>query len=158
MPSPRPCGATGNDARKLHALASVHVRGALFMHEVLLCKSIAKLRNAPFPRPCGATGNDVRKLHALAFARFRSAPLMHEVLYQILIIRHQQFHHHAVRLHAVGVTVGFQCGVIHRIGYLFHHVVPELIPIGAVVPEVCLHRCRKGAPNDPPPARALSRN
>ena len=35
VPFPRPCEATGNDARKLHALAFVHVRSALLMHEVL---------------------------------------------------------------------------------------------------------------------------
>ncbi|WP_418482927.1 hypothetical protein [Dysosmobacter sp.] len=35
VPFPRPCGATGNDAQELHALAFVHVRGALLMHEVL---------------------------------------------------------------------------------------------------------------------------
>ena len=28
---PRPCGATGHDARNLHALSFVHVRGALLM-------------------------------------------------------------------------------------------------------------------------------
>ena len=31
------------------------------LREVLLCKSIAKIRNVPFPRPCGATGNDAQK-------------------------------------------------------------------------------------------------
>ena len=40
VPFPRPCGATGNDARKLHALAFVHVRGALLMHEVLCLDQI----------------------------------------------------------------------------------------------------------------------
>ena len=34
-PFPRPCGATGNDARKLHALAFARFRSALLMHEVL---------------------------------------------------------------------------------------------------------------------------
>ena len=46
MPFPRPCGATGNDARKLHALAFVHVRGALLMHEVLYLKSLAKWKES----------------------------------------------------------------------------------------------------------------
>ena len=32
---PRPCGATGHDARNLHALSFVHVRGALLMQEAL---------------------------------------------------------------------------------------------------------------------------
>ena len=40
VPFPRPCGATGNDARKLHALAFVHVPGALLMHEVLCSDQI----------------------------------------------------------------------------------------------------------------------
>lgn len=35
VPVPRPCGATGHDARNLHALSFVQVRGALFMHEAL---------------------------------------------------------------------------------------------------------------------------
>ena len=35
MPVPRPCGATGHDARTLHALAFVQVRGVLLMQEVL---------------------------------------------------------------------------------------------------------------------------
>ena len=35
VPFPRPCGATGKDARTLHALAFVQVRGALFMQEAL---------------------------------------------------------------------------------------------------------------------------
>ena len=35
VPVPRPYGATGKDARKLHALAFVHVRGALLMQEAL---------------------------------------------------------------------------------------------------------------------------
>jgi hypothetical protein len=47
---------------------------------ILLCKSIAEIRNVPFPRPCGATGNDAQKLHAPAFARFRGAAFLHEVL------------------------------------------------------------------------------
>ncbi|MFQ9103966.1 MAG: hypothetical protein ACLR40_08475 [Oscillospiraceae bacterium] len=47
---------------------------------ILLCKSIAKIRNVPFPRPCGATGNDAQKLHAQAFARFRGAAFLREVL------------------------------------------------------------------------------
>ena len=38
VPFPRPRRATGNDARKLHALAFVHVRGALLMHAVLCAK------------------------------------------------------------------------------------------------------------------------
>ena len=41
VPFPRPCGATGNDARKLHALAFVHVRGALLLHEALYRKLLA---------------------------------------------------------------------------------------------------------------------
>jgi len=35
VPFPRPYGATGNDAQKLHAYAFVHFRGAAFLHEVL---------------------------------------------------------------------------------------------------------------------------
>ena len=35
VPFPRPCGATGHDARNLHALSFVQVRGALFMQEAL---------------------------------------------------------------------------------------------------------------------------
>ena len=35
VPFPRPCGATGNDAQKLHALTFAHFRGAVLMHEVL---------------------------------------------------------------------------------------------------------------------------
>ena len=35
VPVPRPCGATGHDARTLHALSFVQVRGALFMQEAL---------------------------------------------------------------------------------------------------------------------------
>ena len=34
VPFPRPCGATGNDAQKLHAPAFAHFRDAAFMHEV----------------------------------------------------------------------------------------------------------------------------
>ena len=35
VPFPRPCGATGNDAQKLHAPTFAHFRGAVLMHEVL---------------------------------------------------------------------------------------------------------------------------
>ena len=35
VPFPRPCGATGNDAQKLHAPAFAHFRGAVLTHEVL---------------------------------------------------------------------------------------------------------------------------
>ena len=38
MPFPRPCGATGNDAQKLHAPAFAHFRGAVLTHEVLYDK------------------------------------------------------------------------------------------------------------------------
>ena len=38
VPFPRPCGATGNDAQKLHAPAFAHFRDAAFMHEVLCRK------------------------------------------------------------------------------------------------------------------------
>jgi hypothetical protein len=34
-PFPRPCGATGNDAQKLHAPAFAFFHGAVLMHEVL---------------------------------------------------------------------------------------------------------------------------
>jgi len=34
VPFPRPCGATGNDAQKLHAPAFAHFRGAVLRHEV----------------------------------------------------------------------------------------------------------------------------
>ena len=37
VPFPRPCGATGNDAQKLHAPAFAHFRGAVLTHEVLCC-------------------------------------------------------------------------------------------------------------------------
>ena len=36
VPFPRPCGATGNDAQKLHAPAFAHFRGAVLRHEVFL--------------------------------------------------------------------------------------------------------------------------
>ena len=36
VPFPRPYGATGNDAQKLHASAFAHFHGAAHMHEVLL--------------------------------------------------------------------------------------------------------------------------
>ena len=39
VPFPRPCGATGNDAQKLHAYVFAHFRGAVLMHEVLYPKS-----------------------------------------------------------------------------------------------------------------------
>jgi hypothetical protein len=39
VPFPRPCGATGNDAQKLHAYVFAHCRGAALMHEVLCRKS-----------------------------------------------------------------------------------------------------------------------
>ena len=35
VPFPRPCGATGNGAQKLHAPAFAHFRGAVLTHEVL---------------------------------------------------------------------------------------------------------------------------
>ena len=35
VPFPRPCGATGNDAQKLHAPAFAYFRGAMRTHEVL---------------------------------------------------------------------------------------------------------------------------
>jgi len=34
VPFPRPCGATGNDAQKLHAPAFAHFRGTVLRHEV----------------------------------------------------------------------------------------------------------------------------
>jgi hypothetical protein len=34
VPFPRPCGATGNDAQKLHVPAFAHFRGAVLRHEV----------------------------------------------------------------------------------------------------------------------------
>ena len=36
VPFPRPCGASGNDAKKLHAPVFAHFRGAVLMH-VALC-------------------------------------------------------------------------------------------------------------------------
>ena len=42
VPVPRPCGAAGNDAQKLHAPAFAHFCGAVFMHEGLCLKSLAK--------------------------------------------------------------------------------------------------------------------
>ena len=42
-----PCGATGNNARELHALAFVHVRDALLMHEALcLCSRQVKVQTS----------------------------------------------------------------------------------------------------------------
>ena len=38
VPFPRPFGATGNDAQKLHAPAFMHFCGAMRMHEVLHAK------------------------------------------------------------------------------------------------------------------------
>ena len=35
VPFPRPCGATGKDAQKLHAPSFVRFRGAAILHEVL---------------------------------------------------------------------------------------------------------------------------
>ena len=35
VPFPRPCGATGNDAQKLHAPTFTHFRGTALMHEAL---------------------------------------------------------------------------------------------------------------------------
>ena len=37
VPFPRPFGATGNDARKLHAHGFARFRGVLSAHEVLCC-------------------------------------------------------------------------------------------------------------------------
>ena len=42
VPFPRPCGATGNDAQKLHAQAFAHFRDAAFMHEVLCIQKIIR--------------------------------------------------------------------------------------------------------------------
>ena len=57
VPFPRPCGATGNDAQKLHALAFAHFRGAVLTHEVLcrlrpFCFRAASepIRSRPRPR------------------------------------------------------------------------------------------------------------
>jgi len=47
VPFPRPCGATGNDAQKLHAPAFAHFRDAAFMHEVLCVASKSHLSPAP---------------------------------------------------------------------------------------------------------------
>ena len=44
VPFPRPCGATGNDAQKLHAPAFAHFRGAVLMHEVLYEFLIKRLK------------------------------------------------------------------------------------------------------------------
>jgi hypothetical protein len=46
VPFPRPCGATGNDAQKLHAPAFAHCRGAALMHEVF-CLIAEKRRLFP---------------------------------------------------------------------------------------------------------------
>ena len=40
VPFPRPCGATGNDAQKLHAPTFAHFRGAVLMHEVLCLRLV----------------------------------------------------------------------------------------------------------------------
>ena len=45
MPFPRPCGATGNDAQKLHAPAFAHFRGAVLTHEVL-CQQVLRAAEA----------------------------------------------------------------------------------------------------------------
>ena len=63
MPFHRPCRATGNDARKLHALAFVHVRGALLMHEVL-CSDQIPLNVRP-----NRTGGQNFRLNPLVFRR-----------------------------------------------------------------------------------------
>jgi hypothetical protein len=39
-----PCGATGNDAQKLHAYAFAHFRSAVLMHEVLYEFLIKRLK------------------------------------------------------------------------------------------------------------------
>ena len=46
LPFPRPCGAAGNDAQKLHAPAFAHFWGAVFMHEGLCLKSLAKWKES----------------------------------------------------------------------------------------------------------------
>ena len=45
VPFPRPCGATGNDAQKLHAPAFAHFRGAVLTHEVL-CQQVLRAAEA----------------------------------------------------------------------------------------------------------------
>ena len=61
VPFPRPCRATGNDAPKLHALAFVHVPGALLMHEVL-CSDQIPLNVRP-----NRTGGQNFRLNPLVF-------------------------------------------------------------------------------------------
>ena len=45
VPFPRPCGATGNDAQKLHAPAFAHFRGAVLRHEVFYPFSAEHIAN-----------------------------------------------------------------------------------------------------------------
>ena len=54
VPFPRPCGATGNDAQKLHALTVAHFRGAVLMHEVL---SVFGEMSERFKEPVLKTGD-----------------------------------------------------------------------------------------------------
>ena len=63
VPFPRPCGATGNDAPKLHALAFAHVRGVLLMHEVLRSDQI------PLSVRPDRTGGQNFRLDSLVFRR-----------------------------------------------------------------------------------------
>ena len=63
VPFPRSCGATGNDAPKLHALAFVHIRGALLMHEVLRSDQI------PLSVRPDRTGGQNFRLDSLVFRR-----------------------------------------------------------------------------------------
>ena len=58
VPFTRPCKATGNDARKLHALAFVHVRGALLMHEVLYNEAAVGGEHLPRDERGAVTGQE----------------------------------------------------------------------------------------------------
>ena len=89
MPFPRPCGATGNDARKLHALAFAHVRGALLMHEVLYNEAAVGGEDLTGDKACPLRGEechgvgDVLRCAQTAQRRFADQ-LLHGLLPQHL--------------------------------------------------------------------------
>ena len=82
-----PCGATGNNARELHALAFVHVRDALLINKVLcLCSRQVKVQPSFRPIPVGI----IRK-YELACRVFSSRQLHIDCA---AVRRHADAHHH----------------------------------------------------------------
>ena len=74
VPFPRPCGATGNDAQKLHALTFAHFRGAVLMHEVL---SVFGEMSERFKEPVLKTGDGAthRGFESHSLRQQKSAPI-----------------------------------------------------------------------------------